>query len=61
MSGLTEMMEYITKYYLPVCNRIRHCREKALHILLFKATRQRGIKATRHKGNEATRHKGNEA
>jgi hypothetical protein len=42
MSGLTEMMEYITKYLQGVCNKIRHCREKALHILLFidiKATR----------------------
>jgi len=34
MSGLTEMMEYITEYFPGVCNTIRAYREKALHILL---------------------------
>jgi len=38
MSGFTEMMEYITKYLRGVCNTIRACREKALHILLNIAT-----------------------
>ena len=47
MSGLTEMMEYITKYFSCVCNTIRHCRQKALHILLFI-----GIKATRQKAED---------
>jgi len=37
MSGLTEMMEYITKYFPGVCNTIRAYREKALHILLKSA------------------------
>jgi hypothetical protein len=38
MSGLTEMMEYITKYFPGICNSIRACREMALHILLKIAT-----------------------
>jgi len=29
MSRLTEMMEYITKYFPGVCNTIRRCREMA--------------------------------
>ena len=34
MSGLTEMMEYITKYYLATRNKLKGFDDKALHILL---------------------------
>ena len=34
MSGLTEMMEYITKYYLATRNTVKGFDDKALHILL---------------------------
>jgi hypothetical protein len=34
MSGLTEMMEYITKYHLSTCKSAKDFTEFALHILL---------------------------